>query len=211
MYLGEIKIQALSLMYPDASVRYDDSTPEGIERAVYEMKADHNFSGLLEATVGSVNRAFSVIETMRLTHQSCADVRLSECKRTKDGRVEIPLPPDCLLPERLYCHRGSSTYECDLNIRGGKAYTDRVCELYTVIYRGKIPRVKRVTPDSYSVDLDDALCEAIPYFVMGELLSREEPKRAKEAREHFDKALSDREVMDAPCHQCFNIVYSAEW
>ena len=198
-------------MYPDATPRYDSSIPKEIERAVYELKADHNFAGLLEATVGSINRAFGVIESGRLTDQSCADVRLSDCKRTKDGRVEIPLPNDCLLPERLYCHRGARTYESAFNVLQGKLYTDRVCDLYTVIYRGKIPRITSVTPDSYSVEIEEMLCQAIPYFVMSELLSKEEPQRAKAAREQFDAALRCRAITEAPCHQCFDIVYSAEW
>ena len=211
MYLGEIKIEALALTYPDATPRYDNSTPEEVERAVYEMKADHNFSGLLEAAVGSINRAFALVEARRLTCQSCADVLLSECRRTKDGRVEIPLPSECLLPEKLYCHRGTATYECELNLVNGKLYTDRVCQLYTVVYRRKIPRIKNVTPDGEEIDLDEGVLRAIPYFVMSELLGREDPERAKAARAEFEKALKERTIMEAPCHQCFNIVYSSEW
>ena len=210
MLLGEIKIQALSLMYPDASSRFDDSTPEGVENAIYVLKSDHNFSGLLEAAVGALNRAFSVIEERGLSGVKCADKALSVCQRTNDGRVIILPDKDFLYLERLLCHKGGKTYACFGETMENKIYTDMVGDVYTLVYREKIPRVKRITPDSLEVELPTGLSEAIPYFIMSELLAREDTQRAQEAREHFYKALESCERHAAPCHQCFQIIYSME-
>ncbi len=210
MLLGEIKILSLSMMYPDASVPYDDSTPQGIESAVYRMKADHNFKGLLEASVGAINRAFSIIEERGLSLARCTDKALSICKRTKDGRVIITPSGDFLSLERLLCHKEGKTYACSFEISENKIYTNMVGNVYTLVYREKIPRIKRITADSYEVELPNGLCEAIPYYVMSQLLGREDEQRARDAREQFYKALDRCESRSAPCHQCFQIIYSME-
>lgn len=210
MLLGEIKIQALSLMYPDMCARYDDSTMSEVENAVYELKADHNFSGLLEAAVGSINRAFSVIEERGLSGVKCADKCLSACERTKDGRVIITPTEDFLALERLLCHKGDKTYACFAESFGNKIHTSTVGEVYTIVYREKIPRVKRVTSDSYEVELENGLCEAIPYFVASELFGREDAEAAQSLRESFYKVLDGCERRSSHCDQCFQIIYSME-
>ena len=208
MLLGEIKIQALSLMYPDASFWYDDSDAEGVEDAIYELKADHNFSGLLEASVGAINRAFSAIEKRGLSGVKCDDVALSLCERTRDGQVVITPREDFLSLERLLCHKGGKTYACSVRVLENKIYTDTVGEVYTLVYREKIPRIKRVTPDSREVELPAGLCEAIPYFVMSELIGGEDSQRALSSREEFFRALDGCERYTASCNQCFQIIYS---
>lgn len=210
MLLGEIKILTLSMMYPDASYPIDDSTPEGVENAIFRMKADHNFKGLLEATVGAINRAFSIIEEKGLSFAKCTDRALSLCKRTDDGRVIITPSADFLSLERLLCHKEGKTYACGYEVLENKVYTDTVGDVYTLVYREKIPRIKRVTRDSYEVELPNGLCEAIPYYVMSQLLGREDLQRARDSREQFYSALDRCERRSAPCHQCFQIIYSME-
>ena len=210
MNLGEIKIQALMLMYPDASVKYDDSTGQGIENAVYELKCNPNFEGLLEACVGSINRAFSQIEAMELSGVKCVDKAHSLCKRAPDGRVIIETEKDFLSLHRLYCHVGDNTYPCTYELMDNHIYADKVGQVYTVVYRTKIPRITRTTKESLEIELPNGICEAIPYFVMAELLGKEDGDRAREARELFEKMISQQEKSQPCCHQCFQIVYSME-
>lgn len=209
MLLGEIKLQSLSLMFPDASVPYDDSTPEGVEGAVYRLKADHNFSGLLDAAVGSINRAFSAIEERGLSGAKCADKALSLCQRSKNGVIITP-NKDFLSLERLLCHRGEKTYDCAARTVENKIYTEEVGDVYTLVYREKIPRVKRITADTFEVEMANGLCEAIPYFVASELLAREDAQRSAELKNLFFEALDACEKQSAPCHQCFQIIYAME-
>lgn len=209
MNLGEIKIQAITLMYPDTVIKYDDSTDEGVENAVYELKCNHNFEGLLESCVGAINRAFSIIEARGLSTTKCADKALSLCK-INNGRVEIQPQKDFFSLERLLCHRGGKTYACGYEISDGKIYTEEKGEIYTLVYATKIPRATRSTKESLELDLPGGVCEAIPYFVASELLAREDEERAKGAREQFEKMLSMCKRAASPCHQCFQIIYSME-
>ncbi len=211
MNLGEVKIQALALMYPDAIVRFDDTDVEGIEKAVYELKSDSNFQGLLESAVGSVNRALAQIEARGLSPIKCIDKAYSLCEKAKDGRVIIEAEKDFLTIERVLCHKNDATYACGYSVIGDKIYAELCGNAYTVVYYSKIPRVTRMTRESYEIDLPNSIAEAIPYFVMSELIGREDSERAKEARLKFFEVLDRTEKSQAHCHQCFQIVYSTEW
>ena len=210
MNIGEIKIQALSLMYPDESIKYDDTTEKGVENAIYELKQNHNFSGLLEASVGAINRAFSQIERKGLSIIKCTDKAYSLCQRSKDGRIVIETDKDFLRPDKLLCHKGDKTYACGFEVIGNKIYTDFVGSVYTLVYYTKIPRITRVTKDSEEIDLPLTVCEAIPYLVMAELIEGEDRQRARDARDEFNKILDECDKSTAPCHQCFQIIYSME-
>ena len=210
MNLGEIKIQALSLMYPDIGIRFDDTQGAGVERAIYELKSSSNFEGLLETCIGAINRAFAQIEAKGLSPIKCVDKAGSLCKRTIDGKVEIDVEGDFLTLERLLCHRDEKTYACHCTVLGNKLYTKQKGNVYTVVYYSKIPRITRMTRDSYEVEIADNVCEAIPYFVMSELLWREDKERAKEARINFFEAINALEKAKPLCHQCFQIEYSME-
>ena len=210
MNLGEIKIQALSLMYPDTVIRYDDSTDEGVENAVYELKANHNFSGLLDSSIGAINRAFSQIEARGLSLIKCADRAYSLCEPLGNGRVAIEVEKDFVSIERLLCHRGDKTYACGYEVVGNKIYAHMVGDVYTVVYFTALPKIARTTRDSLEIDLPRGVCEAIPYFVMAELVGAENEQRAREAREEFYKMLDSCEKSRAHCHQCFQIIYSME-
>ena len=210
MNLGEIKIQALSLIYPDESVKYDDTTEQGVENAVYELKQNHNFSGLLEASVGAINRAFSQIEAKELSVIKCVDKAYSLCQRARDGRVVIEADNDFLKIDKLLCHKAGKTYACGFEVFGSKIYTSFVGDVYTLVYYTKIPRVTRTTKDSLKIDLPWGVHEAIPYFVMAELIGSEDIQRSQAGKEEFYKILEACEKSKAPCHQCFQIIYSME-
>ena len=210
MNLGEIKIQALSLMYPDVCIIYDDTTESGVENAIYELKQNHNYSGLLEASVGAINRAFAQVELKGLSMVKCTERAYSLCKRTGDGRVVIEADGDLLKLDKLLCHKGDKTYACGFEVIGDKIYTDFVGSVYTLVYYTKIPRATRTTKDSLELELPVGVYEAIPYFVMAELLGGEDSQRSKEARATFYDMLSSCEKSKPPCHQCFQIIYSME-
>ena len=63
MTLGTIKLQSLSLIYPDWSVEYTGDT---IDDVIFGLKSNPNFSSYLSASVGAINRAFALIEKNQL-------------------------------------------------------------------------------------------------------------------------------------------------
>lgn len=211
MNLGEIKIQSLSLMYPDIGVRFDDTKKSGVEKAIYELKSSSNFEGLLQTCIGAINRALSQIEARELSYVKCIDKAGSLCKKTAEGMVEIPMEMDFLTLEKILCHKDDKTYSCYGTVVGDKIYANRTGDAYTVVFRTKIPRVTRMTSDSYEMELPNEVCEAIPYFVASELMWREDRERAKESRKHFYEIIDSFEKIKPLCHQCFQIEYSMEW
>ena len=119
MRLGEIKIQALELIFPSAELEYD---AENLNEVLFNLRANPSFSSYLSASVGAINRALSVIEA-----------------------------------------------------RQGE----------------KTERITHLTPSSHELNLGCGLSEIIPYFVKSDLLLSESPSEAKDAREIFDKLLSE--------------------
>ena len=71
MKLGEIKIQALMLIFPSADLEYD---VEGLDEAVFVLKAHPSYGSYIKSSVGAINRALSIIEAggsiayKRITH-----------------------------------------------------------------------------------------------------------------------------------------------
>lgn len=209
MRLGEIKVQALSLMYPDTPIRYSDGSDEEINDALYELKSNPNFEGVLESCVGSINRAFAQIESLGLSTKRCVDFGISCLERAQDGRVIISPPTDLYSVDRVLCHKGELTYACGHETVNGAVYADYMPKgVYTLVYRTKIPRIKRTTADSYQVELPLGICDGIPYFVASELLAGEDSDRAKEARQTFEGALERAGKRDVSCNECFQIIYS---
>ncbi len=209
MKLGEIKMQALSLMYPDEVIRYDESDDGEICDAVYRLKNNPNFEGVLESCVGAINRAFAHIESLGLSTKKCVDLALSTLERSGDGRVKIPTERDLYSVERVLCHKNGKSYACGFELIDGVIYADYMSKgVYTVVYKTKIARVKRTTSDTYQVELPFGICDAIPYFVMAELFSGESEERAQEARRIFDLALERAGKHIGGCHECFQIIYS---
>lgn len=210
MRLGEIKLQALALMYPDLVIRYDDGEDGDIDGAVYELKSNPNLEGVLESSIGSINRAFAHVESMGLSTSRCVDIAASVLEKSADGRAIIAPEGNFYSVERVLCHRGGKTYACGYEMINGTVYADYMARgVYTLVYKTKIPRVRRTTADSYAVDLNRGVCEAIPYFVASELLASENSERAKEYMRVFQLALERIDRRLSPCGECFQIIYSA--
>ena len=210
MKLGEIKIQALNMMYPDVLVRLDDTSDEEINNSLYELKTSPNYEGILESMVGAVNRALAFFEAKEITPIKCVDVARSLCAKTGSG-ILVKTENDFLCATRLLCHRGDKTYDCAYETRNGYLYTEEKGDVYTVVYRTRLQRITRVTPDSCEMELDTALLEAIPYYILWDLFSRESKERAMQAKEQLDDIVAAIENRAAPaCHGCFQTIYSME-
>ena len=129
MKLGEIKIQALSIVYPHLVVRYDDGDEDEINNAVYELKSNPNLEGALESSIGSINRALAHIESMGLGGTRCVDIAASTLKRSAGGQAIIAPEGDFYSVERVLCHRGGKTYACGYECQGEQLDNgrDRAC------------------------------------------------------------------------------------
>ncbi len=210
MKIGEIKAQAIMLMYPDISISLDEEDAEDVERAIYELKLDPNFEGVLRSCVGSINRALSYIEGQGCGETKCVDISSVDCRRTRDARVVLKIPDDAFRVERVLCYSSGRTYELSFDIQGKDIIACYEIGTYTIIYKAKTPRITSTSADSYELSISDSLAEMIPYFVAGELFKQENIEASKGYLEYFESAVKRLGEMSAPCHQCFETVYSME-
>lgn len=73
MKLGELKIQALMLIFPSAELEYDHNN---LDEVIFVLKAHPNFGSYIKSSVGAINRALSIIEAggkttyKRITHST---------------------------------------------------------------------------------------------------------------------------------------------
>ena len=209
MKIGEMKAQAITLMFPSFSVKLDESSDEDIIRAIYEMKSNPNFEGILEGSIGAINRAFSYIESRGYSTLRCVDIPSSKCEK-RNGKIALPLCQDSFKVERVLFHTEERTFELDFNIENESILTKSKNGVYTVVYRMKIPRITRVTSDAYKPELPQGMAEYIPYYIVSDLAREENEELAKYALDHFEKGVKCIGEISAPCNQCFDIVYKWE-
>ena len=188
MRIGEIKAQALMLMYPNNPIKYDP-TDEGVRNALFQLKCNPGLEGPLEGATGAINRAIAEIETMGLSPIKCVDIASSICEKRGDGSLIIKASPDFLSVESLLCHTGGKTYAIGYQLLGDSLITSWTKGVFTLIYRSKIPRITSVTDDAYRLDLPMGLCQLIPYFIKAELFAQEDSEGARESREIFNRGL----------------------
>ncbi len=181
MKLGEIKIEALKLMF--ASYERDFS--------VSDLNADvasDTYRDYLINMPGAINRAFAIIE-----NKGVLPVKRYEIKDTKVTKVDMSVVEDFFSVERVIFEGAHGEYvpQYPYLLEGTVIrFPDTLAdgEKYTVLYR---PSIKRVTDNAEDVDVPDNIAVYIPYFIKGELYREEQPGEASEAHNLFMKALDE--------------------
>lgn len=189
MTLGEIKAEALMLMFSDLDFCGDEDTL--INDALISLRADGNYKYYFNALDGAINRAFSSLEQKGILPTKQVDL---SCEQGTEigGRVRFELEkeiPDIFTIEKIhvYTKEGiSSLCEYDIESRNTIVVKNIKNAIYTVVYT---PEIKRVTPfTSYSenIDLPDDISSVIPYFVKGDLFRYENSDEAAESRNIYE-------------------------
>ena len=182
MKRGEIKIEALKLMFAVNNADYTDADVDNLDL----MKADRNYSDYLSAMVGSVNRCFAILEERRIL-----PVRSMVLG---DGGRYVLNAEDFFDVERIV-YEGNGEYDgnCEY-FREGDAVIIKDYDThgeYRLLYRPSIPRVCAYTPDDTEIPIPDRIACYIPYFIKSELFRMDEPDEATEARRFFEAAIGD--------------------
>lgn len=79
MKLGEIKIQVLELIFPSSELEYEESN---LNEMLFNLRSSPSYGAYLSASVGSINRALSIIESRstrrikRISHTTPNDYEL---------------------------------------------------------------------------------------------------------------------------------------
>jgi len=190
MTIGEIKSEALRLSFPDPQLYVDGQDSEAVSAAISSLKEDHNYADFLAASVGSINRALSVMEQRGISPLMSRVVTVNS-----DSEAHIPLidlrayESEMLFVEGVYKIKdgipASVSFE---NMGGGRlAVADaEKNQRFIIKYKTKINRIGSLTPEEWELPLSDSLAAAIPYFIKADLLSSDDPDASSYAMARFD-------------------------
>ena len=183
MKIGEIKLQAMSLIFPSAQLEYSS---DNIADGIFRLKSNPSYGPYLSASVGAINRAFSVIEARRLTELQ--ETELEKSMGEENGDFLCFTLDDSVFSVFQVT---SDEMEIDFRHRFNKLYVRRRSARgkLKVSYFTKIKRLTKESDDCEEILLNDAIAEQIPYFVKADLLLCESPEESKASRELFYSVL----------------------
>ncbi len=183
MKLGELKIQALMLIYPMMSLEYDG---QDYEEIIYRLKSNHTYSSYVASSVGAINRAFTFIEEKLLT-PVCVATACGE----KQGRyvlLDLRDNKEILSVKALYVNNEATYYE-SISRRLIRAYASERDEIKVAYYK-RLARIDHLTSNNTEIDLG-GIEEIIPYFIKADLLMGEDRDGSLSARERFFEMIDE--------------------
>ncbi len=222
MKLGDIKIEALKLMFVDFVTDY------GAED-ITSLSTDETCKDYLANMPGAINRCFADLE--RRGAVPTRSLTLGEEGRSvRFGNVRYELraiAPDYQRIERVVKEYADGRYNgsYEYRLEGGtlilaapniRTYTEEgvekseECEIYTLIYRPALPRITRDTNDEEEIALPDSIANLIPYYVKGDLYRMDEPDEASEARSWYEGALAEMLVENDGVQEKVESVFAVE-
>ena len=184
MKLGEIKIEALKLMFVSYNKDY------GIDY-LPNLKVDENCGSYLVNMPGSINRCFSVIEEKRVLPSRTYKIDDVDTSGYF-ARFSLSSIPDFfdivrITRESRRGYNGNVPYQREGNDLLLSDYDGEA--VYRVIYKPSIARVTSLTDEYTDVGIPDKIASFIPYFIKGDLFREDEPNEASEARNWFEQAM----------------------
>ena len=188
MKIGEIKIEALKLMF--ASYDHDFSVEDLASMKGAEAYRDH-----LINMPGSIDRAFGVLERRGVLPPKShvitgnADTYDGVTVNMKEA-VDDFLDVDRVSFRSIY---GEYIPFYPFSREGDTVMMDKlsVGDTYTVHYRPSIKRLRDSALDSDQAPVPDRIAELIPYFIKSELYREEDPEEASRAKSLFDQGVSE--------------------
>ena len=188
MTLGEIKIEALKLMYTNGA---HDIAPDVLD----DLEKNEDYSDYLINMTGSLNRCFADLENKRVLPQKKYQLpqKDEECGFLKYEFDDID--KNFFDVDRVVYSNAYGEYEpkADYHTEGrtlvlrGINFED---EMYTVLYRPRLKRVEPWTEDDTELDIPDNIAAFIPYFIKGDLYVADEPSEAEAAKLIYEAAMA---------------------
>ena len=203
MKLGEIKLQALMLIFPNDVLEYNE---ENIEELIYNLKSSGAYSSYLSSSVGAINRAFSSIEQRLLSGKGCLNLDMKECKRQNEYiSFDLSRYEEILCVSEIYLDGASIEFNMltdkILNVKCSRANGT-----LQLIYHKKLERINHATSNNYEIELG-SIAEAIAYFVKADLLLGENLEESAMARNIYENMLNEYIAKNGD-KACFQTVYS---
>lgn len=190
MTLGEIKVEALRMMFVDTVTDYESEDLE-------ELLDDDSCRDYIVNMPGAINRCFSDLESRSIVPEKRLVLTQAEGE-IYGGRARYELPllaPDFMKLERVIREDENGGYDGSVEyMREGNSIVLKGLsegERYVMIYRPRIDRIRAYTENNTNIALPDNIAALIPYFIKSELFRADEPDEAQEARNWYDASLSE--------------------
>lgn len=178
MKLGEIKIEALKLMFATGNRDVGVSDLEG-------MVHEEEYADYLLAMPGAVNRCFAVLEERRVLPTKSYTMKSGCC----DAATEIP---DFFDVDRIV-YDGPRGYDscCEYAREGDLVFITNydAAGTYRLLYKPSLKRIGSLTSEEYELDIPDRIACLIPYYIKGDAFRIDEVDEAQEAFNRFEAAL----------------------
>ena len=185
--LGDIKIEALKLMFADYK---NDYSIDGLSA----LLSNDNYGKYLRAMNGSINRCFDRLRANRKQPKKVItldkglmvdDLYLyfdmtTETFANVDHIVRIAYRDEYGRPTDSVIH-----YERE----GDEIIFKNDLGSFRMIYWEKLPFITTLT-DNEVLPIEDELARLLPYFIKGELMEEDEPDLARQARILFEQSLN---------------------
>ena len=194
MTLGEIKIEALRIMFANNEILSVES--------IDEYKTDDTYKDYLDRMNGSINRAIRRMETRKLIPTKTKILTLEQ-GTVKGLNIRFNLAatiPDYGSIDRIIYENDLGCYEPFTGFKTEgfglivlPALKDAT-EWYTVIYNPILEPYNSATDETETIPLPNSLAAAIPYFVKADLYEEDEPELAATARNIFESQLDEYQL-----------------
>lgn len=188
MELGELKIECLAVM---------DELNEPITMETLEnFESDDSYKDLFARMPGAINRAMDRMATLKKL--PIKDVVLSNPEKKGGYYIyDLNTVPGFRNVKRVSCMFDNGTVDAELDY----FYEGHRLMIYAgyngeirLYYYPKSPAITRDMLNTDEVDIPDELARIIPYYVKSDLMTRDEPSLATQARNKFEEALEEMDL-----------------
>ena len=184
MKLGEIKIEALKLMFAS-----DGLSPKIAD--LPELESDENFKFYLAAMNGSINRCLSIFEQAQIIPAKflLIDSNLGSYEKGVISFDFDDLEVDALkvLSVKKRDGIGLSETELDFQFRNNILMVESNSGgEFVVELLPKLARISDDTSDTEEIDLPERFVDMMVHFIKGELYAEDEPALASVSMERFE-------------------------
>lgn len=200
MKLGDIKAQALSLMFVNTSeeIAHDN---------IVDRAGDDTYGYYLVRMPEAINRAFSALERKRvLPVRRCELVAAAGMETPRGIRFDMETLVDDYYDVERVTMESYTGYESVVDyFREGESILFERFNLsaqYTLLYRPSVRRVSAGTPDDYEVsEIPDRMACYLPYAIKAEIFRNDDPDEAEMARAVFEQAMAEIAAEERGSHQ----------
>ena len=180
MKLGEIKLQALMLIYPSLVLEYDG---DDFEEIIFRLRGNHSYSSYIASMVGAINRAFTIIEQRGLS-------KIELLSLESDGKLlDLSQHKEILSVKEIYVNGSRADFEL-LSSDKIKIPSAKSKDKLEIVYYKRLTRISNITSNNLELMLG-GIEECIPYFIKADLLSGEDMDSALASRETFYNMLKE--------------------